>query len=166
MYLYLALACFLGIVLIFVLDGYTGRYDKLEFDTGQRVQSIDFVENDERTPPFYMLSIHADRGDVLEFTYTLENRWFGRYQADVLVLLTGNSGATELVNGRLSVDGFSTGILAWTIDTATLLPANTEERVIYNAELVIKRGGIERVISMNINTNSTGIKPLPLPAAE
>ena len=40
LYLYLALACFLGIVLIFLFDGYLGVYDSLQADNGTYAQQV------------------------------------------------------------------------------------------------------------------------------
>ena len=40
LYLYLTLACFLGIILIFIFDGYMGVYDSLTVTTGEQEDQI------------------------------------------------------------------------------------------------------------------------------
>ena len=40
-YLYLALACFVGLVTTYFVDGYMGIYDTLHITTGEREQKIE-----------------------------------------------------------------------------------------------------------------------------
>jgi len=46
LFLYLTLACFFGLVAIFIVDGYIGIYDTLYITAGEREQTIeaDFSE--------------------------------------------------------------------------------------------------------------------------
>ena len=61
LYLFLTLACFLGIVLIFVFDGYMGVYDSLVMNNGQFPQTITSDQWDQQEKFGYLAQGVVDR---------------------------------------------------------------------------------------------------------
>ena len=74
LYLYLALACFLGIILIFIFDGYMGVYDSLTITSGERPQKIEADQWARQEK--YGSSASVERGGKVNFTYEVDNRTF------------------------------------------------------------------------------------------
>ncbi len=163
LYLFLALACFLGIILVFVFDGYIGVYDSLVMDTGQFPQKI---EADQwQTERFgYLVSMGVERGGRIDFTYTVENHRFSAYEADVDVSLWfGEEKLSDLTSGQISAGAFNNGELKWTLETAGLVPDGYPEDQSYNVDLIINRSGIERRIYVNISPSAFP-KPVIIPS--
>ena len=99
LYLLLTLACFLGIILIFVFDGYMGLYDSLVMDNGQFPQTVDTEQWQQQQKFGFNPSVSVDRGSSVDFTYTVENHRFSAYSADVHVsLFFGVDKIADLVN--------------------------------------------------------------------
>jgi hypothetical protein len=162
LYLYLALACFLGIVLIFLFDGYLGLYDSLAASNGSYQQEVPVEEwqNPDRYGGPYGMSL--DQNGYLDFTYKVANRRFAGYSAEVVVTLTDINGVkSELLRQTLSAGAFQTGELTWTLQGADLLPASTPQNVNPSVTLTIQRGSETRVISLYINRNVSVLKQAP-----
>ena len=158
LYLYLALACFLGIILVFIFDGYIGVYDSVVMDNGQFQQK---VEADQWAPEryAYLASTSVERGGSIDFTYTVENHRFSKYTANVEVSLWyGDEKLLDLTTAEISAGAFSRGELTWTLETADLVPADYPEDQGYFLDMIIIRGGTERRINININPS-----PFPKP---
>ena len=163
LYLFLALACFLGIILIFVFDGYMGIYDKLEMDTGQFVQTVE-ADQWESERFGYITSVGIERGGSIEFTYTIENHRFSSYAADVAVSVWyGDDKLSDVIAGRISAGAFKSGKMTWTFDTAGLVPGDYPEDQSYNVDMIIERDVIERRGSIFVNPSAFP-KPVPVPA--
>ena len=163
LYLFLALACFVGIILIFVFDGYIGVYDTLTMDTGQFQQKI---EADQwQTERFgYLASVGVERGGVIEFNYTVENHRFSAYEADVSVSLWfGQEKLSDLTSGQVTAGAFTNGEVTWTLDTAGLVPEDYPEDQSYNINMIINRDNVERKITIFISPSAFP-KPVPVPS--
>jgi len=76
LFLYLALACFIGIIAIFVIDGYLGVYDALYITAGEREETIepDFWQRED-----WVWSTRVNQGERVFFRYEVDNRQFSRY---------------------------------------------------------------------------------------
>ena len=79
LFLYLALACFIGIIAIFVVDGYMGVYDTLNITAGEREEKIESEFWREGHP----WSVWANQNDKVFFRYEVDNRQFSQYSANL-----------------------------------------------------------------------------------
>src|SRR3972149_3696929 len=141
-YLYLALACFLGIVLIFLFDGYLGVYDSLKADNGNYVQEIptEQWQNPGRFGPSFSMGI--DEAGYLNFTYRVDNRRFTGYSEPVVVTATDTAGATtELLRENLTAGAFGQGEVTWTIRGSDVVPAGAAPTLTFHVRLTIQPGG-------------------------
>ena len=165
LYLYLALVCFLGIVLIFFFDGYVGVYDSLKADNGTYVQEISAEQwqNPERYGPTYSLGL--DQNGYLAFTYRLENRRFGSLSDAVRVTVydptAGN--VTEILINTLKIGMFGQGMVSWTLNGSDFVPEGTGVGVLPNLRMVIERGTVTREIAIYLNRNADAPKAIPAP---
>jgi hypothetical protein len=159
-YLLLAIACFLGIVLIFIFDGYMGVYDSLVMDNGQFQQNIGADQWQQQERFGYNPSVSVDRGSNVNFTYTVENHRFSSYAADVSVsLYFGTDKIADLAEGRVTAAAFSNGRFTWTLDSNDFIPAGNPPEQSYNMVMVIDRENVERKVTVYIYPGSAIPKP-------
>jgi len=168
LFLYLTLACFLGLIAIFVVDGYMGVYDTIYVTAGEMEERIeaDFWMRQEGA--WKQLRQGVNWGDKVPFRYTVENHQFSTYSADVEVSVwRSQEKVLDLPSQPLSVDAFGKASVKWVVDSTKLLPRpprQYEGRVQYNYTVIIKRGQIERKVIVSINypaPKSVGVPPLP-----
>ncbi len=163
LYLYLALACFLGIVLIFFFDGYVGVYDSLKADNGTYIQEVSaeqWQSTDRYAGPF---SMSIDASGSLAFTYRVDNRRFTGYSAPVTVTLTDGTGqTTEVTRQTLTAGAFRSGEVSWTLRSADLPPVGATNGTVM-VELTIQRGSVTRSLSLYVNRTSGILKGVPVP---
>lgn len=80
LYLYLAIACFIGIIAIFIVDGYLGIYDSIYITTGEQEMTVEPEYWSSRYPgapkDYYT---GANWGEKVFFRYELDNRRFSSY---------------------------------------------------------------------------------------
>jgi hypothetical protein len=161
LFLYLALACFVGIILIFIFDGYIGVYDRLVIDNGQYLQT---VENDQwgRTDRFSGIStVTMERGARVDFTYTIENHRFSEYSNSVDISLWHNKEkVADLLSRQLAVPAFDKEEMTWSINTVNIIPADYPTEQSYNVNIIIKRGDTEREVTIYVSPQII-IKPVP-----
>jgi len=163
LYLFLTLACFVGIILIFIFDGYMGLYDTLVMDNGQYKQRVE-AEQWQTEEYGNLASMYVERGSWIDFAYTVENHRFSAYTADVVVSLWyGQRKVADLVTSRISPGSFGKGELKWTLETTDLVPADYPAEQSYNLSMFIKRGEVERKVSIFINPSPYPIKSIPVP---
>ena len=141
LYFYLALACFLAILGIFIFDGYLGVYDTLFITTGDYTQKIDPGSWSEDYPAWGRSTTY---GESLNFRYEIENRRFSGYQEEVVVSLAqGEEKGKELLYQEIEIDPFATKEISWVLDTSELEPASPQ--VGYREYvIIITRGEVER----------------------
>ena len=160
-FLILAVACFIGIILIFFFDGYMGLYDTLTMTSGEQTQSIapeqwvNFEKNN--FPP----QLYVNNTGIVSFSYKIDNRRFSSYQADVSISLWQNQQEIkDVLSQSINVKAFGQETLAWEIDPQAILPPNPVDGT-YTLE--INRGDIQRdiVFYVPITTNSKTILPTP-----
>lgn len=80
LFLYLTLACFLGLIAIFIFDGYMGLYDTIYLTAGEREQKI---ETDVWRGQDTYWSAGVNRGEKVFFRYEVDNRQFSNYATEV-----------------------------------------------------------------------------------
>jgi len=144
LFLYLALACFLGLIAIFVVDGYLGVHDTLYVPMGEREQK---VEGDEWLQWSQWENAEVGWGEKAFFRYEVDNRQFSTYSADVEVSIWhSQEKLRDLLSQPMSIAPFDRGQLEWVIDTAELLPSGISSEQGYEYTVIIERGEIERKI--------------------
>lgn len=161
LFLYLTLACFFGLIAIFVVDGYMGIYDTIYITAGEREQTI---EPDSWLRPDKIRSTGVNRGEKVFFRYELDNRQFSSYTADIKVSVWhSQEKVRDLLSQQISVAAFDKGQLEWTMDAAELLPGDIPPEQSYEYTVIIKRGEIERKIIVYINPVLYPSKVVPAP---
>lgn len=164
LYLYLALACFLGIVLIFLFDGYLGVYDSVKADNGSYLQEVPVEQwqNPDRFGPSFSMGL--DQTGYLNFTYKIENRRFTSYTENVVVTATDTGGETTvLVSGDVTAGAFGSAEVSWTMRGQDYVPASAPQNTAYNVHLTITRGSVTRELSIFINRSPIVQKVIPAP---
>ncbi len=160
LYLYLTLACFLGLIAIFLADGYMGIYDTVSVLAGEQEQKI---EADYWLQQDRFWSTGIQRGEKALFTYTVDNRQFSSYTADIQVSAWhSQEKVRDLLSQQMTISPFAKGELQWSIDAAEFLPADIPAEQSYDFTVVISRGDIERRIIVYINPAPYPLKP-PVP---
>ena len=160
------MATFLGLIAIFILDGYIGLYDTLRINAGEFEQKIepDFWLQPDRYERFW--STGTNRGETVFFRYEIDNRHFSSYQADIEVSVWhSQEKIQDLVLQQVTIPAFAKQEVEWAIDTAELAPADAPLEQRYNYTVVIRMGEIERrtVLYINYPYQSQPPKPIPTP---
>lgn len=163
LYLFLALACFVGIILIFVFDGYMGVYDTLVIDNGQYQQR---VEADQWDTDRYggMAGTNVDRGGRISFTYTVENHRFSSLKSEFQIsLYYVQEKVADVFSGDIEAAAFKNSTIDWSLNASEIVPADFPSDQPYSAYLLLKRGDVEHRINIYVNP-SYPVKTIPVPA--
>lgn len=163
-YLYLALACFLGIIAIFIFGGYMGVYETLNVTVGEQTMTVD--------PDFWLQrgnfwSTGINWGGKAFFRYEIENRQFSSHTDDINVSLWQNQQKLrDLLSTDMVIESFGKNQVEWVVDTAEFLPSEmppSEQSRQYQFTMVIKRNDTERRIILYVNPYiSPPIAPKPV----
>jgi len=161
LFLYLTLACFFGLIAIFIVDGYMGVYDTVYITAGEREQKIE-PDTWQRQDKFW--SAGVNRGEKAFFTYEVANRQLSSYTADIEVSVWRmQEKLLDILSQPIVVNPFDEGQLEWVIDTTELLAEDIPAEQSYEFTVIIKRGEIERNIIVRINPVPYQVKPAPVP---
>ncbi|MFC2041232.1 hypothetical protein ACFLTY_02785 [Chloroflexota bacterium] len=161
LFLYLTLACFIGLIAIFVFDGYMGIYDTAYITAGEREEKI---EADTWLRQDSFQSTWINRGEKVFFRYAVANHQFSSYSADIRVSAwRSQEKVLDLLSQPMSIAAFDVGQVEWTVDSTELLPHDLPSEQGYEFSVIIKRGEIERKIIVYVNPRSGQIKPVPAP---
>jgi hypothetical protein len=162
LYLYLAIACFVGIILIFVFDGYMGLHDTLSMTSGENVQVISAEQWTIRGEAWrYPTQISIVYGTKASFNYEIENLRFSSYTGDVdITLWQDQEKIDDIISTGIDIPPFGEKNIDWTLDTTNLVTGNIalEGR---SFTLVISHGSIERKVIMTIYSDTSIIKMGP-----
>ena len=162
LYLYLTLACFLGLILVFIFDGYMGVYDTLTVKSGEYQEQK--IDADEWTQRYRDFSTAVEWDGKAFFRYEVYNRWFSTYMTDVEVSVwREQEKVSDLIAQEMSIDSFGKGQVEWVLDTAELVPADIPPEQGYQFTVVIRRGEIERKVITHINPTPYPPKPIIAP---
>ena len=166
LFLYLTLACFVGLLAIFIVDGYLGVYDTVYITTGEQSWKVEAGVWQRQYPtyapaPIYEMPIEggkgvyymgANREEKIFFRYEVDNRLFSTYKADIEVSVWhSQQKVRDLISKPISISAFGKGQLEWVIDNTELLPKDILPEQSYQYSVIIKRGEIERRIVVSIN---------------
>jgi hypothetical protein len=159
--LFLALACFIGIILIFLFDGYIGLYDTLTMASGEQTQTIAPEQWATFEKNSYPAQLYLNAAGTVSFSYQIDNRRFSDYHADVTVSLWQNQQKIkDVLSQSVDVKAFKKDTITWEIDTQAILPSNPQDGA-YTIE--IKRGDIKRDVVFYILTPNNSKTGLPMP---
>jgi hypothetical protein len=151
-YLILALLCLLGIILIFLFDGYMGIYDSLSVTTGEREEKIAVDYNQEQE--WYPSTVVA-WGEEATFHYEVDNRCLSGYAADVEVTVWhSQEKVADLLSRPLTISPFGKGEAEFLLDTALLLPSDAPPEQGYEFTVVIRRGEVEWGLFVHVAAGS------------
>ena len=172
LFFYLTLACFFGLVTIFIVDGYLGIYDTIYVTAGEREEKIepDFWLRQSLIKPVGVKNayyVSANWEEKIFFRYEIDNRRFSSYTADIEVAVWHSQEKIyDLVSQHTQIGAFDKEQLEWALDTAQFLPSDIPPEQSYQFTVTIKRGQIERNIIVYINPSaySSESKVVPLPS--
>ncbi len=162
-FLYLAIACFLGLVAVFVFAGYLGVYDTVYIQSGEYEQ-VAGPEVWKTGNSRYPYSTGATWGDPVGFRYEINNRWFSSYTAPVDVSLwRSNEKVLQLLHQDVSIPAFKSTELQWTLTPQALQGAGLG---VGQYTVKITRGGQElgQGIIIGFNTAYPPKTIIPAPA--
>jgi len=151
LYLFLALACLLGIVLVFVFDGYMGVRDSVWVTgvDGERSVGDDLGRGGEHQ--YYSLEVEVPADGEINIRYELENRCFRGYTEDVRAIIRHeNMTVAELTSGVVSLSPLAAEGFLWTVDVDEYAPAEWGVNRYYSLMLIIYRGGTDINVSLSL----------------
>ena len=162
LFLYLTLACFVGLIAVFIVDGYLGIHDTLYMTTGELEERI---ESDEwqQQEKYGIRGVSVNHGEKASLKYEVDNRRFSGYTADIEVSVwRSREKVSDIVSAPMEVGAFAKGQVEWIIDTKEILPGDASPEQSYQFTVIIERGEIERKIIMYINPLAYPVKPVPV----
>jgi len=154
LFLILAAACFVGIILIFVFDGYMGRYDTLSVTSGETTQKIDAQQWADQEKWGYPPQISIVYNGKASFSYEIDNRSFSSYQTtfDVTVWRDKEK-VSDVLSGDIDIEAFGKEQISWTLDAAELVAgAITTEGKTFTVQ--IRLGDIKRSLLVYVYATS------------
>ncbi|MFC1908993.1 hypothetical protein ACFLXD_03955 [Chloroflexota bacterium] len=160
LYLYLTLACFFGLIAIFIIDGYLGIYDTVYVTAGEREQEIeaDFWLREDRIWP-----VESNWGEKIFFRYKVDNRQFFTYSTEVSASVWhSQEKVRDLISQSIQVAPFSQEQLEWEVMRREK-PADIVPGQRYEISVIIKRGEVERRVILYITPVAYPLKPVPAP---
>jgi len=127
LFLYLALACFVALIAIFIGDGYIGIYDTTYVTAGEREQTIeaDYWLQQYPAPSGFTIDyyISAQWGQRVFFRYEIDNRRFSTYSTVVQSSLwQENEKLLDLFSETKTIEPFDKAVAEWTLSTEELEP--------------------------------------------
>jgi len=123
LYLYLAIACFIGIIAIFIVDGYLGIYDSIYITTGEQEMTVEPEYWSSRYPgareAYYYTG--ASWGEKVVFRYEVDNRRFSSYPTFIRASLwKENERVLDLFSQEKMIKPFDKVVVEWTLDSEEL----------------------------------------------
>ena len=159
-FLYLTIACFIGIIAIFIFDGYMGIYDNIAIKTGEREEVVD---PDVWVREGRYWAVGANWDERISFSYEVDNRRFSTYSADVEVSVwRSQEKILDLLSQPFEVAAFDEEKIDWVLDTGELKPEEVTSEQGYEYTVLIKRGEVERRIIVYIELYRYKV-PAPVP---
>ena len=155
LYLYLAIACFVGIIAIFVIDGYLGIYDTFYITANEHEQEIspDYWLHSKRGYS-YPYHVGAEWGKTVRFRYEIDNRRFSSHFTSIRVSVwKENKKILDLFSEDRLIKPFDKVMVDWTLDSEQL-----QSRGFSAGEYTVKieREGVERKIIVDYHVTHAG----------
>jgi hypothetical protein len=169
LFLYLAIACFLALIAIFVVDGFLGVYDSLYLTVGEQQEVIEADYWLSPRPAFpganvdYYLS--AGWGQKVSFRYEIDNRRFSTYSTLVQASLwQENEKVFDLFSEEKSIPPFDKAVAEWALSTEALEQPVAGTSAQYTVR--ISYGEAERRIVVDFYYREEPVLPRPVPVPE
>ena len=164
LYLYLAIACFAGIIAIFIFDGYVGIYDTFYITANEHEQEIspDYWLRSKNRDFSYPYHIEAHWGETVRFQYNIENRRFSVYSTPITASLwKENKKILDMVSLDKSIKPFDTETVEWVLDSTQLQSQGLSAD---EYTMKVEREGMERNIIIGYYVDrSNPIYTIPTP---
>ena len=145
--LFLGLACFIGILIIFGVNGFLGVYDTIYVTAGEYEQTIcpeSFKYNQEDS------HVEVECGEIIHFRYELNNRRFSSYSAPVQASVwIGKQKVADLFSRDIRIKPFGKVMLEWDFDIVEQLGP---ESIVGTYTVKVKRGEVERNVIVEVSS--------------
>ena len=179
LFLYLAIACFAGLVAIFIVDGYLGVYDTFHISVGEYPPQV--IEADywlrqgsgEYSAPrpvgtegdkYAYCCIGAEWSQNISFEYVIENHKSSTYSADIQASVwQGNERLIDLFSQDVSIKPFDEAIVGWTLSSEDIGITSPVAGESYDYTVQVNRGDVERMIIVSFYYPQESPYPKPLP---
>jgi len=156
-FLYLAIACFAGLVAIFIVDGYLGIYDTVYVTSREYTQKIEADYWLRQQPEYYPQRVGEDEiayccigareGDTIFFRYQIANHLSSTYSADIQASVwRENEKILDLFSGDVSIGSFDDATVEWELLSDDLKIADIGAEMSRQFTVKINRGEVERRI--------------------
>ena len=149
LFLYLTLACFFGLIAIFIVDGYLGIYDTIYVTAGEQEEKVepDFWLRQDRS-----YSVWVNQDEKVFFGYEVDNRQFSSYSAEIEVSVWhSQEKVLDLISQPISIAAFDKEQLEWVVDTTELKPNGVPPEQSYEFTVIINHGETERRVILSVN---------------
>ena len=164
-FLYLAIACFAGLVTIFVVDGYMGIHDTIRVTVGEYEREVEadyWADGDDYWP------VSADAGDNVYFSYQIDNNQLSEYSTHIQASLwQENEKIIDLFSEDVSIARFDEIEMEWALLSESLPEyVRADGYEVYSEEYSVKiaRGDVERRVIVNYYYYGEGVPPFkPMP---
>jgi hypothetical protein len=161
LFLYLAIACFAGLVAIFIVDGYMGIYDTIHITVGEREEEIK-ASYWERSDVSWWLT--ASASEKISFSYRIDNNQLSEYSTHIEVSVwQENEKVIDLFSQDVSIARLDEATVEWILvkDDLGDTDLETSERTQYTIR--INRGDVERRIKVDYYSPEVPLFPKPVP---
>jgi hypothetical protein len=159
------------ILVIFVVDGYLGIYDKLTFTIQERAQVIEPDQWQQRWVKESGFSTGARWGEPINFEYQIQNRTFSSYSAAVEVTIwRSGEKVAQLLKEDAVIPSFDDATLNWTVLTKDFGEAGLKAGEYGEYTVRVTFGEVERKIILSYYPETPGypekgpIPAIPVPA--
>jgi hypothetical protein len=167
-YLHLAIVCFVGIIAVFVIDGYLGVYDTFYVTAGEHEQEIapDYWLRSRHNGYSYPFQVGAEWGQAVYFRYEIDNRCFSSYSTFIYASLwKEDKKLFDLFSGNRTIAAFHRTTVEWALDSDEF-----QSRGLSVGEYTMKveRAGIERkiIVAYYVAHSELVYPAYPLPSAK
>ena len=144
LFLYLGIACFAGLIAIFIVDGYLGIYDTAYITAEEYEQKVEPDFWLRRSP---IWSVGAKWGEKVLFRYEIDNRQFSTYSTTIQASVwKENERVIKLFSEDKSVRPFDKVIVEWTLSSQELEKAGFG---VDRYTVRISHGEVERRVVVN-----------------
>lgn len=157
-------------MVIFVVDGYLGIYDKLSFTIQEREQVIEPDQWQQRWVKKSGFSAGTRWGEPVRFKYRIDNRTFSSHSSAVGVTIwKGGEQLKQLLQENVNIPSFDEVTLNWTIADEDFGEAGLKTGEYGEYTVRITFGDVERKIILSYYPESPGypekvpIRPVPAP---
>lgn len=161
LFLYLAIACFAGLVAIFIVDGYMGIYDTIHITVGEYEQKIEASYWDRSDDPRW---INASTSEKISFSYRIDNNRLSEYSTHIEVSVwQENKKVVDLFSQDVSIARLDEATVEWTLLSDDLYDTDFEVNERRDYTVRINRGDVERRITVSYSSSEIPLFPKPAP---